>query len=319
MVQSEAVELDNIDRALIAALIQDGRATYAALAPKVELSQAAVRTRVQRLLDEQVITVTGRVDPASFGLGVFVFVFLEVSGELDKVAARVADIDDSVFVVEATGRFDLLVELRCHDNDGLLAALDQVRVLEGVRRLQSAKVLHYEKQDWTNVANAAAQPIARPQPAPAHELDDIDRRLLRELMADGRATYATLATLVDLSQAAVRDRVIDLLESDVVTIQAHPVPEAMGIGGFAGLAVKATGPVGPLATFVAEMPESCLVVRTLGRFDLLAEIWFDDDDHLAEILDRLREVQGMGSIDTVPYLRIALESFGPGARQASDR
>ena len=48
-------DVDDIDRQLIGHLVEDGRATFAALAPLVGLSQAAVRTRVQRLLDDDVI------------------------------------------------------------------------------------------------------------------------------------------------------------------------------------------------------------------------------------------------------------------------
>lgn len=309
------VELDDIDRQLIAGLIRDGRATYAKLAPEVGLSQAAVRTRVQRLLDEQVITITGRVDPTTFGLGVFAFVFLEVSKETDKIARLVSEIDEAVFVVVGAGRFDVLVELRCSTNDNLLQALDRIRVLEGVRRVQSVTVLHYEKQDWTGIGNHESTQSVRREVSLAHEFDDIDRKLLRGLMADGRATYSALAPLVGLSQAAVRDRVIDLLDSGIITIQAHPVAEAMGIGGFAGLAVKAAGPVAPLAEALSTLPETTLVVRTLGRFDLMAEVWFDDHDHLAQLLDGLRGLPGMGSIDTLPYLWIALEQFDSGLEQ----
>lgn len=313
-VRVTAAVLDDVDRALIRELIQDGRATYAKLAPLVGLSQAAVRTRVQRLLDDRVITVTGRVDPASFGLGVFAFALLEVSDGLDKTAAALAEIDEAVFVVAAAGRFDLLVEVRCRDHDHLLDVLDRIRGTQGVRRLQSASVLHYEKQDWTGIGDRDARPAGVRPAEPSHALDDIDRALLVELMADGRATYAALAPEVGLSQAAVRDRVIDLIESRVITIQAHPALEATGIGGFAGIAVKVTGPVGPLAEVLTNLAESTLVVRCLGRFDLMAELWFDDHDHLAEVLDRLRNQPGMGTIDTVPYLRIAKEDFTMGKR-----
>jgi len=302
-------ELDEIDNALINELIRDGRATYAALAPTVGLSQAAVRTRVQRLLDDDIITITGRVDPSSLGLGVFAFAFIEASGEVDKVAARVSEVDEAVFVVAGAGRFDLLVELRCANNDALLGALDRIRVLDGVRRLSSVTVLHYEKQDWTGVGNRDAQRSPKPDVALGHEFDEIDRQLLRGLMADGRATYSALAPTVGLSQAAVRDRVMDLLHSGIITIQAHPVPEAMGIAGFAGLAVKASGAVAPLADALTELAESTVVVRTLGRYDILAEVWFESNDHLAEVLDLLRELPGMGSLDTLPYLWIALEEF----------
>jgi Lrp/AsnC family transcriptional regulator for asnA, asnC and gidA len=305
-------EIDDVDRALIAGLVEDGRATYAALAPRVALSQAAVRTRVQRLFEEQIITVTGRVDPSSLGLGVFTFAFLEVRGQVDKLAAAVAEIDAAVFIVITTGRFDLMVELRCTDDDHLLDSLDRLRELEGVRRLQTATALHYDKQDWTGVGRRDAVPAVQPSAAGTRDLDAVDRRLLVELMSDGRATYATLAPLVNLSQAAVRDRVLDLLAHGVVSIQAHPVPEAMGIGGFAALAIKATGPVEPLVASLVDLPETCLVASTLGRFDVTAEVWFDDHDHLADIVDRVRAASGTGSVDTIPYLRIAHEAFEAG-------
>lgn len=312
MPERPTIDLDDIDRLLIAELIRDGRATYAALAPRVGMSQAAVRTRVQRLLDDRVIAITGRVDPATLGLGVFAFVFLEVSKEVDKVAALVGEGDDVVFVVVGAGRFDVMVELRCAHNEALLAALDRIRVLDGVRALSSATVLHYEKQDWTGIGNREAVPAPRPEAPLGHDFDEIDRGLLRGLMADGRATYSALAATVGLSQAAVRDRVIDLLEAGVITIQAHPVPEAMGIEGFAGLAITADGPVAPLAASLTALSESTVVVRTLGRYDLLAEVWFASKDHLAEVLDEVRTLPGMRAVETLPYLRIELEKFDSG-------
>ncbi len=305
--------LDDVDRALIGELINDGRATYAALAPTVGLSQATVRTRVQRLLEENIVSVTGRVDPMSFGLGVFAFAFLEVHGELDKAAARIGEIDEAVFVVLGAGRFDLLVEFRCRDADHLLEALDWVRVLESVRRIQTATVLHYDKQDWSGVGNRDAKPVAR-DTAEHRVLDDIDRRLVGELLADGRASYAFLAERVGLSQAAARDRVIDLLDSNIVTIQAQPSAAAMDIGGFAGLAIKVSGPVGDTVDELVKLPEMTLVARTLGRFDVTAEMWFEGADHLAELLDQLRALPGIGTIDTLPYLRVAKEDFGWGGR-----
>ena len=314
---SDRFVLDDVDRVLIGELIADGRATYAKLAPVVGLSQAATRTRVQRLLDERIVVVTGRVDPATFGLGVFAFAFLEVDGEVDKTAALIAEIDEAVFIAIGAGRFDMLVEVRCADDEGLLEVLDRVRVIGGVRRLQSATVIHYEKQDWSSVGDRNASPR---EPRPIHSaahIDDIDRRLLRELIADGRATYAALAPVVGLSQSAVRDRVIDLIESDVIAIETHPVAEAMGIGGFTGIGIKATGPIKPIVDAMTVMAEMALISRTFGRFDITAEVWFDDKDHLADVLERLRVIPQVGAIDTVPYLRIAKEEFDTGKRSSN--
>ncbi len=312
---SAPATLDEIDRLLIAALVEDGRATYAALAPVVGMSQASVRTRVQRLLEDRVISVTGRVDPASLGIGEFAFAFLEIAEASDKMAGRLADIDEVVFVVVASGRFDLMIELRCATSERLVDALDRVRETTGVRRMQVATVLHYDKQDWTGVGRRDASPADPPNAVDVDWLDDVDRQLLIELTADGRASYAALATEVGLSPAAVRERVLDLLDRRAVTIQAHPVPEAMGIAGFAGLGIQASSGLMTLSAAISERAETCVVVRTLGRFDLLAEVWFESPDHLAELLDWIRCLGGVTSLDTVPYHRVAHERFGTGLRR----
>lgn len=63
----------------------------------------------------------------------------------------------------------------------------------------------------------------------ADELDDIDRALARELVADGRATLAQLATSVGLSVSAVQSRVRKLESRGVVTgYRARINPEAVG-------------------------------------------------------------------------------------------
>ncbi|WP_059016167.1 Lrp/AsnC family transcriptional regulator [Mycobacterium sp. M26] len=64
---------------------------------------------------------------------------------------------------------------------------------------------------------------------PAHGLDDIDRTLVRELVVDGRATLAHLATTTGLSVSAVQSRVRRLEARGVVTgYSARVDPEAFG-------------------------------------------------------------------------------------------
>ena len=61
------------------------------------------------------------------------------------------------------------------------------------------------------------------------ELDDIDKTLVRELVADGRATLAHLAVSAGLSVSAVQSRVRRLETRGVVMgYQARIDPEAVG-------------------------------------------------------------------------------------------
>ena len=60
---ADAVVLDETDKALIEALQHDGRMPYTRLADRVGLSEAAVRQRVQRLIESGVCQIVAVTDP----------------------------------------------------------------------------------------------------------------------------------------------------------------------------------------------------------------------------------------------------------------
>lgn len=131
------VALDDLDRELLRALQQDGRASYAELAPRVGLSAPAVRQRVQRLVDGGVVQVVGVTDPLALGLSAMALVGLHVDGDARAVAEAVSGFDEVVYVVSTAGSFDLFVEVVCSDMDALFAlANDRMRPLPGVRAIE---------------------------------------------------------------------------------------------------------------------------------------------------------------------------------------
>jgi Lrp/AsnC family transcriptional regulator, regulator for asnA, asnC and gidA len=138
------VVIDEIDKAIIRELQLDGRMPYAKLGPAVGLSQAAVRQRVQRLIENGVMQVVAVTDPLTLGFGLQAMVGLEVDGDLR------AKVDEVSYVVVTTGRFDMLVEVVCRDNEQLLALVnDVIRALPGVRSAEVFSYLHLEKQTYS--------------------------------------------------------------------------------------------------------------------------------------------------------------------------
>ena len=103
--------IDDIDKAIIRELQLDGRMPYAQLGPAVGLSQAAVRQRVQRLIENGVMQVVAVTDPLTLGFGLQAMVGVEVDGDLRAVATKLAKVDEVSYVVVTTGRFDMLVEV----------------------------------------------------------------------------------------------------------------------------------------------------------------------------------------------------------------
>jgi Lrp/AsnC family transcriptional regulator, regulator for asnA, asnC and gidA len=133
-----AVSLDDTDKAIIAELQQDGRIAYADLAPRIGLSPAATRQRVQRLLDAGVVNVVGVTDPLALGYPAMAMLGIQVDGDVVRIADAVAEIEGVIYVVLSSGSFDLLVEVIMEDTGTLLGIInDRIKTIDGVRRVES--------------------------------------------------------------------------------------------------------------------------------------------------------------------------------------
>src|SRR3954454_5251102 len=123
--------------------------SYAGLAKVVGLSEAAVRQRVQRLLDGGVMQIVAVTDPMSLGFARQVMVALRVSGDLRPVADALAAIPEVDYVVICAGGYDLLVELVCTDDEHLLHLLnDAIRTVSGVTATETFMYLKLAKQTY---------------------------------------------------------------------------------------------------------------------------------------------------------------------------
>src|SRR6201989_724089 len=111
------VVLDEISKQIIEQLQEDGRKPYAAIGKAVGLSEAAVRQRVQRLLDAGVMQIVAVTDPVQVGFNRQAMVGLGVEGDVMIVAEQVAQLHEVDYVVVTAGSFDLIVEVVCENDD----------------------------------------------------------------------------------------------------------------------------------------------------------------------------------------------------------
>jgi len=141
--------LDDLNKRIIEQLQRDGRMSYAALAKAVGLSEAAVRQRVQRLLDNNVMQIVAVTDPLSLGFARQVMVGLKVEGDMRPIANALSKIPEVDYVVICAGAYDLLAELVCTDDDHLLRLLnDHIRAIPGVRATETFVYLKLAKQTY---------------------------------------------------------------------------------------------------------------------------------------------------------------------------
>lgn len=150
MTDFSEVHLDEVDKAIVRELQVDGRLPYAQLGPKVGLSQAAVRQRVQRLISSGVMQVVAVTNPLALGFDVQALLGINADGDLRELARMVAKLDEVDYVVICAGGFDLIAEVVCEDPEHLLHLVnDVIRAMSGVRNAQAFTYLHLEKQSYS--------------------------------------------------------------------------------------------------------------------------------------------------------------------------
>ena len=146
--RSRTLALDDVSRAIIEQLQEDGRRPYARIAEAVGLSEAAVRQRVQRLLDAGIIQIVGVTDPMQVGFSRQAMVGIRTRGDTRKVADALATFDEVDYVVVTAGSMDVLVEIVCEDDDRLLDTLSRIRDVEGVESTETFVYLGLRKQTY---------------------------------------------------------------------------------------------------------------------------------------------------------------------------
>ena len=145
-------------------------------------------------------------------------------------------------------------------------------------------------------------------------LDEIDKSIIRRLQEDGRMSYADLGPAVGLSPAAARQRVLALLEAGAMQIVAVTDPIKMGFPVQAMVGFRVNGDLAAIAAEIGRLPEVDYLVITTGRFDLLAEIVAEDNDHFLQVLSSIRSMSVVEASEAFTYLRLEKQSYDWGAR-----
>ncbi|TMB48442.1 MAG: Lrp/AsnC family transcriptional regulator [Chloroflexi bacterium] len=142
--------LDNLDKAIIKALQLDGRRPYAQIGRELHVPEATVRQRAERLIARGIVQVVGVTDPLAMGFQQPAIIGLKIeAGRMEEIADRLADLDEVTYVVVTAGRYDLICEVVCEDNDHLLRVLtEQIARIDGIRSTETMVELRFVKESY---------------------------------------------------------------------------------------------------------------------------------------------------------------------------
>jgi Lrp/AsnC family transcriptional regulator, regulator for asnA, asnC and gidA len=313
--------LDDVDRGLIEALLEDGRMSFRAMGARVGLAGDAVRERYRRLVEQGIVQVIGVPDVRTLGYHAAAVVGISVSGKVKAVAEHLAKIPDISLVTSSIGTFDIIVEVVGRDEEHLADLIDEhVRMISSVSECTTLLFLDVIK--WSP-AHTAGPNASSETAISAFKADSDDRNIMLALQTDGRASYSALAEELGTSYQLARRRTMQLIASGAVKITTSVNRMSVGRATMAAVCIRVAGrPLTEVADDLVAMREVEVVVQTLGRFDLLVEVACRNRAHLRSvIIDGIRNIPGIVSTDTVVYTRFQKIPVQWGAatlRQALD-
>ena len=147
-----------------------------------------------------------------------------------------------------------------------------------------------------------------------NKLDETDKLIIQYLQEDGRMSYSKLGPLVGLSAPATRQRVLQLRRAGVIQIVAVTDPTTLGFAIQAMAGLKVPGDLNVVADSLAEIPEVDYLVVTAGRFDMLLEIVCEDNAHLLETANSIRQMPGVADVEVFSYIRLVKQTYNWGTR-----
>jgi len=135
-------------------------------------------------------------------------------------------------------------------------------------------------------------------------MDDLDKLILQTLQEDGRAPFTHIAKLAGVSETTIRTRYRNLVEEGIIRSVGIVDPYALGFQAPAivGLTVE-PGMSDQVARTIGDLPEVSYLVMTLGRFDLIVEVFCRDLPHFTSLLTQ--QIQAIPGIRFTETLMIA--------------
>jgi Lrp/AsnC family transcriptional regulator, regulator for asnA, asnC and gidA len=141
--------VDDTSKAIIEQLQEDGRRAYSTIGRAVGLSEAAVRQRVQKLVDTGVMQIVAVTDPMQIGFARQAMIAVTVTGDVEAIAEQLAKIEEVDYIVVTAGSVDLLLEVVVEDDEHLLRLVNHhIRAIDGITRTESFLYLKLVKQTY---------------------------------------------------------------------------------------------------------------------------------------------------------------------------
>ncbi|MEM1359325.1 MAG: Lrp/AsnC ligand binding domain-containing protein [Bacteroidota bacterium] len=133
-------DLDDLDRKILALLMENAKRPYTELATKLFVSGGTIHVRMNKLIAAGIVKgQTLTVDPTKLGYDITAFlgIFLKSSGDYQSATAYLRNIQEIVSAHYLTGGYSIFLKVVCRDTDHLRDVLARIQGYEGIQRTET--------------------------------------------------------------------------------------------------------------------------------------------------------------------------------------
>lgn len=141
----------------------------------------------------------------------------------------------------------------------------------------------------------------------SHSLNELDFKIMRHLIDDGRKSLTDIARDLSVSVGTVSNHLTRLQQDGVLLVFGQVDPNRIGFNAYAQvfIAVRPATRIEAIAEEVMTFPEVSFVAQIAGEFDLEINVMCRDNDHLTSVLnERLYQIEGISHTRTNMYLKV---------------
>jgi Lrp/AsnC family transcriptional regulator, regulator for asnA, asnC and gidA len=142
--------LDLTDSRMIALLQKDGRISNTEIAKRLEISEATVRSRLKRLIDEEYIQIVAVSNPLKLGFEMTGDLYIHVEmKKIDHVIRELKKFKELWYIVMTTGDANINAEFVVKTRDELNELVyDKISKIDGIIRIETSIIMKYVKRKY---------------------------------------------------------------------------------------------------------------------------------------------------------------------------
>ncbi|MFJ4171703.1 Lrp/AsnC family transcriptional regulator [Paenarthrobacter sp. NPDC089714] len=275
-------DLDERDLRLLHALQVRPRASWTSLAPIVGADAVTLARRWTALQQDGLAWMTSYIGAGTRFVGAIVEVDCKPAA-LPAIVEDLARIHEVISIDQTAGGRDLVITVLCRSDPELSAFLvDRIPGVPGIRGTRTHRVITLvaDAQRWRLRALGEeevktlerAAPLL--SPAPSALPTDVEEKLIRMLLVDGRASVADIAQWLNISPARAKNALSNVLGNQRVVVRLEVArtftPWPISVWYFMRVP---TTKVESVAVSLAGLDEVRLVVTTGGLYSLVMSVW----------------------------------------------